>query len=142
MQWAVWAGIFIGTIAAWTFRPDLPLRAVHPESWVFKPPTFRTPTPPPQHIRATAYCGCKKCCGKWSTPEAITASGKAAVEGLSIAADWKVFPKGECLLLQGLGKRVVHDTGSAIKGPKLDIYFRSHQEAKEFGFKLLKVEPC
>jgi 3D (Asp-Asp-Asp) domain-containing protein len=100
------------------------------------------PKLPPTSVVATAYCGCPLCCGKWSTPKAITASGNPASQGFTIAADWKVFPEDTCLVVQGLGKRVVHDTGSAIKGAKIDVYFESHEEAKEFGVKRLEVKPC
>lgn len=86
---------------------------------------------------ATAYCPCEKCCGKWAKnrPNGIvyTASGEVAREGVTIAADWNVLPKGTRVEIKGLGSRVVQDRGGAIRGNRIDIYFDSHQEALEFG---------
>jgi 3D (Asp-Asp-Asp) domain-containing protein len=112
-------------------------------SRIFAPQPVVAPEPPPEHIVATAYCGCPECCGKWSTPEAITASGIPAKEGVTIAADWSIFPNGTCLAIAGIGKRIVQDTGSAIKGAKLDVFFNSHDDASEFGVKRkLRVTLC
>jgi len=36
----------------------------------------------------------------------------------------------------------VQDTGSAIRGAKVDVFFDSHEAAKEFGVKRLEVRPC
>lgn len=63
----------------------------------------------------------------------ITASGAETVEGVTIASDWDVLPKGTVVWIEGVGRRVVHDTGSAIKGHKIDVYFESEQDALEFG---------
>ncbi len=88
-------------------------------------------------FRATAYCPCEKCCGKWAKnrPNGIvyTASGEVAIEGLTVAADWDVLPKGTVIEIENKGFRVVQDKGGAIKGNRIDIYFESHQEALEFG---------
>lgn len=86
---------------------------------------------------ATAYCSCEKCCGEWAKnrPNGIvyTASGEVAEEGVTIAADWNVLPKGTKVEIKGIGFRVVQDRGGAIQGNRIDIYFDSHQEALEFG---------
>ena len=90
-----------------------------------------------QTFTATAYCSCKKCCGKWALnrPNNVvhTASGAVAKEGITIAADWRVLPKGTEVEIEGLGTRVVQDRGGAITGNKIDIYFNSHEAALEFG---------
>lgn len=114
-------------------------------SHIFEPTTdFEVPQPPPEHVLATAYCPCPVCCGKWATEGGggVTASGKEAEQGVTIAADWSVFPKGVCLAIAGVGKRVVQDTGSAIKGARLDVFFESHEDAVEFGVKRLSVKQC
>lgn len=77
----------------------------------------------------TAYCGCFKCCGK---SDRITASGKKAKANHTIAVDTKKIPLGTVILING-NKYVVEDTGGAIKGKKIDIFFSSHSEALEFG---------
>lgn len=86
---------------------------------------------------ATAYCPCEKCCG--SDACGITASGAKAREGITIAADWDVLPEGTIVEIEGLGYRIVEDTGSAIKGHRIDIYFEAHEEALEFGVQEVRV---
>ena len=91
-------------------------------------------------MRVSAYCPCRICCGRWA--DGVTASGYPAVEGVSIAADPAVFALGACVSLRGLGTRTVQDTGSAIVGPRLDLYFESHERAREFGVQWLEVRRC
>ncbi len=43
----------------------------------------------------------------------------------TIAADPSVFPLGTILFIPGYGYGVVADTGSAIKGHKIDLYFET-----------------
>ncbi len=93
-------------------------------------------------MEVTAYCACKKCCG----PKAIglTASGKSVRYngGRFVAADTDVLPFGTMLKIPGYaGGRPVEvvDRGSAIKGGRLDVYFSSHEAAKEFGRRWIAV---
>ena len=62
----------------------------------------------------------------------ITATGKEAYEGI-IAVDPKIIPLGTEVEIKDLGKFIAEDTGGKIKGNKVDIYFSSKAEAKEFG---------
>lgn len=82
-------------------------------------------------FRATAYCGCRKCNGKWTGYG--TASGTDLVEGRTIASDWDVLPAGTEVYIDGIGWRTAEDTGSGIDGNRLDIYFDSHDAALAFG---------
>lgn len=86
---------------------------------------------------ATAYCPCERCCGSWALnrPDGIvyTASGAEAVQGVTIAADWSIYPPGTVLFVEGLGEMVVQDRGGAIQGQKIDVYFESHDDALQFG---------
>jgi 3D (Asp-Asp-Asp) domain-containing protein len=97
------------------------------------------PEPEPEWIEAvaTAYCPCEICCGKWALnrPDGIvyTASGAEAVQGVTIAADWSIYPPGTVLFVEGLGEMVVQDRGGAIQGQKIDVYFESHDDALQFG---------
>lgn len=93
-----------------------------------------------QVMRVSAYCPCEVCCGRWA--DGVTASGHKAAEGISVAADPRLFEMGQCLWLRGVGKRTVQDTGSAIVGRRLDLYFDSHDRALEFGVQWLQVRPC
>ena len=79
--------------------------------------------------KITAYCPCKKCCGK---SDGITASGEKAIEGITVAMD-KSIPFGTKIYIDGVGERIVQDRGGAIKGNRIDLYFDSHQEALNFG---------
>lgn len=58
----------------------------------------------------------------------------------TIAADPKVFPLGTILYIPGYGLGIVADTGSAIKGNKIDLYFATKDQVyKEWGKKTVKV---
>jgi 3D (Asp-Asp-Asp) domain-containing protein len=46
----------------------------------------------------------------------------------TIAADTKVFPLGTLLYIPGYGYGIVADTGSAIKGNKIDLFFLNKKE--------------
>lgn len=83
----------------------------------------------------TAYCPCKKCCGK---SDGITASGTKATAGRTIAADTRYLPFGTEVYIYGQ-KYIVEDRGGAIKGKHIDIYFDTHEEALKFGRKQSEV---
>lgn len=58
----------------------------------------------------------------------------------TIAADPKVFPLGTILFIPGYGFGVVADTGSAIKGYKLDLYFQTKAQVyREWGKRKVHV---
>ena len=94
-----------------------------------------TPKPGEWQTRTvTAYCPCVKCCGK---SDGITASGKKAVEGLTVAANW--LPLGTIVEIENVGTRKVMDRMSKKYPDRLDVFFNSHEQAKKFGIKQLKV---
>lgn len=94
-------------------------------------------------FKATAYCPCEKCCGKWAKnrPNGIvyTANGEVAKEGVTIAADWDVLPPGTQVEIQGIGTRKVQDRGGAIRGNRIDIYFETHGQALKFGVQEVRL---
>lgn len=102
-------------------------------------------SPEPEWIEAvaTAYCPCEKCCGAWALnrPGGIvyTASGAVAQTGVTIAADWSVFPPGTVVYIDGIGERVVQDRGAAVKGNAVDLYFEDHDEALVFGRQTVRL---
>jgi 3D (Asp-Asp-Asp) domain-containing protein len=58
----------------------------------------------------------------------------------TIAADPKVLPLGTILFIPGYGYGVVADTGSAIKGNKIDLYFDTKDDVFDlWGKKTLQV---
>lgn len=90
-------------------------------------------------FKLTAYCNCKKCCGKWSGGP--TASGKMPKAGRTIAVDPKVIPLGSKVVINGK-TYTAEDTGSAIKNKRIDVYFDSHQAALNFGVQYAEVYIC
>jgi uncharacterized protein YabE (DUF348 family)/3D (Asp-Asp-Asp) domain-containing protein len=89
------------------------------------------------NVTLTAYTAHAASTGKTSDhPQyGITYSGTKATEGRTIAVDPKVIPIGWWVYIEGIGLRRAEDTGSAIKGNKIDIYFESEEYAKKFGLK-------
>lgn len=85
--------------------------------------------------KLTAYCACKKCCGK---TDGITASGIRAKEGVTIAADTRILPFGTKVIIDD-NEYTVQDKGGAIKGNRIDVYFDSHQDALEFGVQYKEI---
>lgn len=80
----------------------------------------------------TAYCKCVKCCGKWSNYPCK--NGEYPSQNYTIAVDTKVIPLNSFVEINGV-KYKAQDTGSAIKGNIIDVYFDSHSDALEFGRK-------
>lgn len=64
-----------------------------------------------------------------------TASGTRVTEGRTIAVDPSVIPIGWWVYIEGLGFRRAEDTGGAIKGHKIDVYYDSLSHARSFGRK-------
>lgn len=87
--------------------------------------------------RATAYWAIN------GVGKTYTASGRKAVwnpDGYStIAVDPKVIPYGTKLFVQGYGFAIAADTGTAIKGNKIDVYFNTYRQACDWGAKYVKV---
>lgn len=89
----------------------------------------------------TAYCPCEKCCGVYATNRhkdkdgndiVLTASGKEAKAGRTVAVDPRYIPYGTEIIIDGQ-TYIAEDCGGAIKGDRIDIYFDSHSEAVSFG---------
>jgi len=95
-------------------------------------------------VLATGYTAGVESTGKDpSHPEyGITYSGVYVRRDVysTIAADISVFPLGTVLYIPGYGYGVVADTGSAIKGKKIDLYYETvDQVYKEWGKKYVDV---
>jgi 3D (Asp-Asp-Asp) domain-containing protein len=89
----------------------------------------------------TAYCACVSCCGKspGDPGYGITASGKQAQQGVSIAAP-RWVPFGSRVYVSGLGWRTVHDRMSRKYPDRWDVYFEDHREALKFGKQKLNLK--
>mgnify|MGYP001074600999 CR=1 FL=1 len=114
-----------------TFKPQTEEESSKVEVDCYYEFTYNKDWPVFEEFEATAYCACPKCCGKWA--DGITASGTKATAKRTIAVDSKLIPLGSKIEIEGLGTYIAEDTGSAIKGKIIDIYFDTHEEALKFG---------
>ena len=111
-------------------------------------------TPVARTMEVTAYCPCKQCCGWtrtwWGKPVhakgpnagtrkkvGVTASGEKARPGI-VAAPASV-PFGTIVDVPGYGRAKVADRGGAIQGDRLDVFFKNHRNALEWGRRNLTV---
>ena len=69
----------------------------------------------------------------------ITATGKEIKKGM-IAVDSKIIPLGTRIEIKDIGVFVAEDTGGKIKGNRIDIYFETKEEAKEFGRQVIWIK--
>ena len=121
----------------------------------------RRPTVPkdPSLVLVTGYCSCGECCG-WERglfgfgepvhsvgPQkgrpkrvGVTASGTMATNG-TIAADTRLYPFGTRLHVPGYGTGTVEDVGGSIRGRHIDVWFPTHEAARRWGARWLKVKP-
>jgi 3D (Asp-Asp-Asp) domain-containing protein len=107
-------------------------------------------------MQVTAYCACQKCCGwkyNWLRKKVyaygprkgeekvvgLTASGNYARHG-TIAADTDIYPMGTIMYIEGYGYGRVEDRGRAIKGHHIDLFFKSHERAMEWGNRIMNVK--
>ncbi len=92
-------------------------------------------------MRVSAYCPCRKCCGKHS--DGLTASAHRIRRGdMFVAADNKYDFKTR-FIIPGYNESKpveVLDRGGAIRGNRLDVFFHSHKEAREWGLKYMDVK--
>lgn len=65
----------------------------------------------------------------------ITATGSTAEEGRTVAADFDFLPPGSVIEIEGIGIRIVEDTGGGLSYGHIDLYFETHEQAVEFGTK-------
>lgn len=78
-------------------------------------------------MEATAYSG-----------DGITASGTATRKGI-IAVDPRIIPIGTNVYVQGYGYAIAADTGGAIKGNIIDLFFPSNADAQSWGRRSVNV---
>lgn len=95
-------------------------------------------------VRATAYCPCAICCGKYA--DGKTATGRSAFKP-GVAVDPQAIPLGAHLDIPGYTRGPngngswirADDTGRLIKGNRIDVRFRSHEEAVQWGTRTIRV---
>ena len=124
---------------------DIPAPAAEPADATLASATFSGLTLEHKKVvwvEVTAYCSCRKCCGPHA--QGLTASGRPISYngGQFVAADTKLFKFGTRIQIPGYadGQPVeVIDRGGAIKGFHLDVYFPTHEAARQWGRKWLAV---
>ncbi|MGD6803769.1 3D domain-containing protein [Rossellomorea aquimaris] len=88
-------------------------------------------------VKATAYTAyCDGCIGITKTGVDLRANPDEKV----IAVDPAVIPLGSKVYVEGFGYATAEDTGSAIKGNRIDIFIPSREEALEYGVKGITVQ--
>lgn len=89
---------------------------------------------------ATAYTAGPESTGKNPGHPAygITYSGLPVKLGV-VAVDPRVIPLGSIVWVEGYGLAVAADTGSAIKGKRIDVYFPDVRTAMQWGRKDVRV---
>lgn len=107
--------------------------------------THQRPAPKSQESRqiietvtVTGYCPGPPCVTKRGVVDGLTATMIKAHVGIC-AVDRTVYPVGTWFLVPGYGYCVAHDTGSAVKGKHIDVYFDTPGEARKWGRKQLQV---
>ncbi|MEK4535932.1 LysM peptidoglycan-binding domain-containing protein [Peribacillus sp. FSL K6-1552] len=88
-------------------------------------------------VRATAYTAdCQGCSGTTATGIDLKANPDAKV----VAVDPSVIPLGSKVYVEGYGYATAEDTGSAIKGNRIDIFIPNEQDALNWGVKNVKIQ--
>jgi peptidoglycan DL-endopeptidase CwlO len=78
-------------------------------------------------VESTAYC-----------LRGTTASGLPTSWG-TVAVDTRIFPFGTKMYIPGYGNGVAADTGSAIVGRIIDVWFPTCEQARAWGWKTLTI---
>ena len=83
-------------------------------------------------FQVTGYCSCTICCGE--KEERLTKSETVPRASHTVASDPSVIPLGTRIVIDDV-VYTVEDTGKAVEGMRLDIFFDSHEEAVRYGRK-------
>lgn len=97
-----------------------------------------------EDVTITFYC-CEQYPHICGTGNGITASGRRVTPYVSCAVDPDVIPLGSTVMLEHNGEMVylrADDTGGSIKGNRLDIAVKGHQEALSLGVKTADIWWC
>ena len=97
-----------------------------------------------EDVTITFYC-CEEYPHICGTGNGITASGLRVTPYVSCAVDPDVIPLGSTVMLEYNGEMVylrADDTGGSIKGNRLDIAVKGHQEALSLGVKTADIWWC
>ncbi len=138
VRWVIPVGLIVLASGCATIRPPRGAQAVD------------------RVLETTGYCSCGTCCGwhrNWlgrpvyssgalagqRKEVGVTASGTKAHRG-TVAADIRYYPFGTVMYIDGYGYGRVEDRGGDIKGDHVDLFFRSHEEALEWGRRMRRAK--
>ncbi|UII57791.1 ubiquitin-like domain-containing protein [Cytobacillus spongiae] len=89
------------------------------------------------YVTSTAYtANCSGCSGNTATGINLRANPDIKV----IAVDPSVIPLGTKVYVEGYGYAVAADTGSSVKGNKIDVFFASKADAYRWGRRTVKIK--
>ena len=97
-----------------------------------------------EDVTITFYC-CEEYPHICGTGNGITASGRRVTPYVSCAVDTDIIPLGSTVMIEHNGEMVylrADDTGGSIKGNRLDIAVKGHQEALSLGVKTADIWWC
>lgn len=153
IQWLLILALIVALIISFVTRPSASVPDKPESSPVrVEAPEPITETAAPELIelgefKTTAYCTCVKCCGIWSAehPSRVgtdyvqrTKSSTIPTADRTVSVDPDVIPLGTVLIIDG-HEYIAEDTGSAVKGNVIDIYFDSHELAVEYGVQMKTI---
>ena len=93
-------------------------------------------------VTLTTYWAVGRGSDYW-TRRFTSSTGQRLIDGVTVAADPKVIPYGSIIDIEGVGRRIVKDTGShvvqrvasrrrGVNYPVIDLFFASRQDALVF----------
>ncbi|OIK16739.1 hypothetical protein BIV60_03130 [Bacillus sp. MUM 116] len=89
------------------------------------------------YVSTTAYTAdCNGCSGRTATGINLRANPNVKV----VAVDPSIIPLGTKVFVEGYGYAVAADTGGAIKGYKIDLFFPSRTQAYSWGVRKVKIK--
>jgi len=93
------------------------------------------------HVEATGYTAGFESTGKrpGDPGYGITSTGAKAQPGV-IAVDPKVIPYGTHIYVPGYGYGVALDTGGAIKGQRIDLFYETEKQANNWGRRWVTIQ--
>lgn len=112
-----------------TISPDIRTAQIHKQVTYQDKLTLKHKTTREIVVKATAYSytGSRTFTGTW--PKKGT-----------IAVDPAVIPLRSLLYVEGYGWGIAEDTGGAIKGNQIDVFFENEEDALRWGQRMVKVK--
>lgn len=124
-----------GTLVSWVLVSDALLEPPAGETSAVGTPTYRGGATNEFYMEATAYSPTVQ---ETDSDPWTTASGMKSGQGV-VAVDPKVIPLGSKLYVEGYGYAIAGDTGGAIKGNRIDVFFYSPDETVRWGRRWIRV---